>query len=129
MDGWMLDGWWDSPTLLWEHWSLAGSFLDRGGRSSLLSWEARGPANSLPGALVLQCGLRLPAALINHLHELPSAWGRGLVPFLCADSSANEGVCEIFNCGFHAWLNYLHMAFTSGKGMPACSAPQPHVGL
>lgn len=34
-----VDGCLDSPTSLWEPWSLAGSFLDRGERSSLLVWE------------------------------------------------------------------------------------------
>lgn len=102
--------------------ALAGGLLDRGGKTSLLAWEARSPVSLLPGALSPRCGLLLPPAPINHLQELPSAWGRGWVPLLCADCSANEGVCEIFNYGSHAWLNYLHMAFTSGKRTIACRA-------
>lgn len=91
------------------------------GRSAALS--ARCQVHGHLGAALLS-----PPAPINHLLELPPTWGRDSVPLLYAGCSANEGVCEIFNYGFRAWLNYLHMAFTSETRMPACSAsPQPHV--
>lgn len=90
------------------------------------SWP--GKPGALLGALSPGCGLPLSPAPINRLQELLSAWGRAAVPLLRADCSANERVCEIFNYGFHAWLNYLHMAFTSEKRAPACRAsPQHHV--
>lgn len=63
------------PTSPWEPCSLAGSFLDRGERSSLLTWEARDPASSLPGALPPRYSHPLPLGPINRLRELPRAWG------------------------------------------------------
>lgn len=105
--GGSMDRWMFGFTLSWEPCSLAGSFLDRGGRSSLLALEARNPASSLPGALSPRHSPLLPQGPINHLQELPLAWGgtclrfsvqsaqlmRGFVKFLIMASMPGLIIC------------------------------------
>lgn len=87
------------------------------------------------GALQAQCQVHCHLGVpppyihpINHLQELPWAWGRDSVLLLCAACSANEGFVKFLIMASMPLLNYLHMAFTSETGTSACGAsPQPRV--